>query len=158
MHTRFIAAMATALIVSGSPAAYAQSRNQGDGQASGNQNLSLNPNSGPTIQGNQPGASRSDQRAMLRRELRQAGFRNIRILDAAFLVQARNRNGDQVVMIINPPGSGGVSTTSNQVTTGSTGQDDSYGFNTPTRYGSPRYTPPDSIPQFGNMNNQNNPN
>lgn len=158
MHTKFLVAMATALIVSGSPAAYAQSRNPGDGQASGNQNLSQNWNSGPMMQGNQPGASRSGQRAMLRRELRQAGFQNIRILDATFLVQAQTRNGDQVVMMLNPPGSGGLSMTGNQVTTGSTGQDDSHGFNTPTRYGSPRYTPPDSIPQFGNMNNQNNPN
>jgi hypothetical protein len=26
--------------------------------------------------------------------------------------------------------------------------DRSYGFNTPTRYGSPQYTPPDAIPQM----------
>jgi hypothetical protein len=72
-------------------------------------------------------------------------------------VQAQTRNGDQVVMIVNPPGSGAMGMTGNQISTGSTGQDSS-GFNTPTRYGSPRYTPPDSIPQFGNMNNQNNQN
>jgi hypothetical protein len=154
MHTRYLAVVAATLIVSGSEAAYAQSSNQGYGQVPENQNLSQNSNSGPTIQGNQTGPSRAGQRTMLRQELRQAGFQNIRILDATFLVQAQTRNGDQVVMIVNPPGSGAMSMTGNQVSTGSTGQDPS-GFNTPTRYGSPRYTPPDSIPQFGNMNNQN---
>ncbi len=158
MHARSLAVMATALIVSGSAAAYAQSGNQGHGQAFGNQNLSQNPNAGPRMQGNQTGTSRAGQRSMLRQELRQAGFQNIRILDATFLVQAQTRNGDQVIMIVNPPGSGAMSMTGNQVSTGSTGQNSSNGFNTPTRYGSPRYTPPDSIPQFGNMNNQNDQN
>ncbi|MBJ6127084.1 hypothetical protein [Microvirga splendida] len=151
MQARSFAALTTALIVSASATAYAQSGNQGYGQVFGNQN----PSSGPMMQDDRAGTSRASQRAMLRQELRQAGFQNIRILDARFLVQAQTQNGDQIYMIVNPPGSGVMSMNQSESSTSSTGQN-SYGFNTPTRYGSPRYTPPDAIPQFGNLNKQNN--
>jgi hypothetical protein len=39
----------------------------------------------------------------LRRLLRQAGFQNVRIVDALFLVQARTPGGNQVLMAVNPP-------------------------------------------------------
>jgi hypothetical protein len=39
----------------------------------------------------------------IRKQLSQAGFEDIRILDTAFLVQARTRDGNPVVMMINPP-------------------------------------------------------
>lgn len=54
-------------------------------------------------QGQLQGQSRSNQRVLLRQELRQAGFQNIRILDAMFLVQARTGSGQQVIMVVNPP-------------------------------------------------------
>jgi hypothetical protein len=39
----------------------------------------------------------------LRRTLQHAGFQDIRIVDAAYLVQARTEDGDDVIMFINPP-------------------------------------------------------
>lgn len=41
--------------------------------------------------------------AEVRQQLSQAGFQDVRILDEAFLVQARTRDGHHVVMMINPP-------------------------------------------------------
>lgn len=39
----------------------------------------------------------------LRRTLQDAGFHDIRIIDAAYLVQAKTEHGHDVVMFINPP-------------------------------------------------------
>jgi hypothetical protein len=41
--------------------------------------------------------------AQLRGSLEKAGYKNIRIVDAAYVVQAVGPTGDQVVMYINPP-------------------------------------------------------
>ena len=40
---------------------------------------------------------------MLRDSLKKAGLQDIMILDSAYLVQAKNSDGDSVVMLINPP-------------------------------------------------------
>jgi hypothetical protein len=42
----------------------------------------------------------------LRQQLTKAGFSNVKILDAAYLVQARTEDGSDVMMMINPPTSG----------------------------------------------------
>ncbi|MBM1169997.1 hypothetical protein [Microvirga arabica] len=47
--------------------------------------------------------SRLNQRAALRHQLRQAGFQNIRILNATYLVQARIPDGRSVLMLVDPP-------------------------------------------------------
>ncbi len=39
----------------------------------------------------------------IRQQLSQAGFQDVRIVDEAFLVQARTRDGHHVMMMINPP-------------------------------------------------------
>lgn len=57
--------------------------------------------------------------AKLRESLEKAGFKDIAILDAAYLVHARNSDGDLIVMTINPPT---VATTS---TLGSSGESSS---------------------------------
>jgi hypothetical protein len=41
--------------------------------------------------------------AKLRESLEKAGFKDIQVLDAAYLVHARNSDGDLIVMTINPP-------------------------------------------------------
>ena len=57
----------------------------------------------------QNGASDSQQdwqamsQVQLRGSLEKAGYKNIRIVDAAYVVQAVGPTGDQVVMYINPP-------------------------------------------------------
>ncbi|MXQ11743.1 hypothetical protein [Microvirga makkahensis] len=90
--------------------------NQPDNQTQHNQTWppgSLSPESGRqnTVSQSQ-GQSRASKRALLRQERRQAGFRNIRILDAAFLVQARTGSGQQVIMVVNPPEQNGLTTSS----------------------------------------------
>jgi hypothetical protein len=45
----------------------------------------------------------------LRSSLEQAGFKQVTVLDAAYLVQAQSPNGEQVMMFINPPSTGGAS-------------------------------------------------
>ena len=86
-----------------SPAA----ENQPDNQTQYNRSWppgSLSPGTGSRSTADQSqGQGRASQRALLRQELRQAGFRNIRILDAAFLVRAGTGSGRQVIMIVNPP-------------------------------------------------------
>ncbi len=59
--------------------------------------------------GAQSGASGAQQewqamsQVQLRDSLEKAGYKNIRIVDAAYVVQAVGPTGDQVVMYINPP-------------------------------------------------------
>jgi hypothetical protein len=62
--------------------------------------------------GQSQGQSRASQRTLIRQELRQAGFQSIRILDAAFLVQASTGSGRQVIMVVNPPEQNGLTTSS----------------------------------------------
>ena len=69
----------------------------------------------------------------LRDLLEKAGFKDIRILDAAYLVHARNSDGDLIVMTINPPtiaaatGAGGTSSSGSSGDRSSEGM----GYNAP---------------------------
>ncbi|MCB4823572.1 hypothetical protein [Roseicella aerolata] len=57
-----------------------------------------------------PGGQRSQPQAMsqdkLRQQLTQAGFREVQILDAAYLVRAKTQDGNTVLMMIDPPPGG----------------------------------------------------
>lgn len=90
--------------------------NQPDNQTQYNRTWpagSLSPGAGnQNNPGQLQGQNRASQRTVLRQELRQAGFQNIRILDAAFLVQARTGSGQQVIMVINPPEQDSMTTSS----------------------------------------------
>lgn len=63
--------------------------------------------SGASSTRNGASGSQQDWQAMsqvqLRSSLEKAGYKNIRIVDAAYVVQAVGPTGDQVVMYINPP-------------------------------------------------------
>lgn len=63
--------------------------------------------SGASSTQNSASGSQQDWQAMsqvqLRGSLEKAGYKNIRIVDAAYVVQAVGPTGDQVVMYINPP-------------------------------------------------------
>ncbi|MDX2205289.1 MAG: hypothetical protein NW223_21255 [Hyphomicrobiaceae bacterium] len=83
------------------PAAMAQQSEQGK------QNVKAqNQNQGQ----NQP--AHSQQRAMtqdkLRKSLQDAGFKSVRVVDAAYLVQAQSEDGENVLMYINPPSTSGA--------------------------------------------------
>jgi hypothetical protein len=62
--------------------------------------MSARDRSGP---GQASPESRFSQRSSLREELREAGFHDIRILDAMFLVRATTPSGRQVTIVVNPP-------------------------------------------------------
>lgn len=49
------------------------------------------------------GGQAAGSRTSLRRQLRQLGFQNVRILDSAYLVEARTQDGRPVLMLIDPP-------------------------------------------------------
>ncbi len=59
----------------------------------------------------------------LRQQLTQAGFREVQILDAAYLVQAQTQDGQTVMMMIDPPHGGSQTSraTSGSRTSGSSG-------------------------------------
>ena len=101
MHGNLIAAALIGAALSAP--AFAQGSSGAPGsQAQGSQSQ------GSQTQGSQ-GQSRSEAQVMgqqqLRRQLEQAGFRDVQVLDAAYLVQARTQDGNTVFMMINPPGS-----------------------------------------------------
>jgi hypothetical protein len=62
--------------------------------------------------GSQNQSAQSQHMAMtqekLRKSLQDAGFKSIRVMDAAYLVQAQTQDGDNVLMYINPPSAGGA--------------------------------------------------
>lgn len=66
---------------------------------------------------NQSGVPKAMTQSQLRDSLEKAGFKNVTILDAAYLVQAQTSQGDSVMMTINPPSIAGA--TASQATTGS---------------------------------------
>jgi len=92
-----IAAFAAAMMLS--PAAFAQSGNQTkDHQGAEAQMSAANAQTG------HPGSQNSAlTQAQLDKALQQAGFKNIKILDSAYLVQAQTKDGQNVVMMVNPP-------------------------------------------------------
>ncbi|QLF68447.1 hypothetical protein FE840_002160 [Peteryoungia desertarenae] len=59
----------------------------------------------------QTGVGPMDQQK-LRDQLSQAGFSNVQILDASYLVQAQTQDGNQVLMVIDPPMRGAMGSTS----------------------------------------------
>ena len=97
MAPKLIAAAAALGVALAGPAfAQGQQGQQQQSQSSGQQR--------------QQGQSQSQQQAMgqerLRQQLTQAGFRDVQILDTAYLVQARTQDGSTVLMTINPPNQG----------------------------------------------------
>lgn len=71
----------------------------------------------------------------LRESLEKAGFKQIKILDAAYLVHARNSDGDMIVMTINPPTIAAATTMGGTTGSGSSSDKSSegMGYNDPNR-------------------------
>jgi hypothetical protein len=69
-------------------------------------------------------ASHAMTQQKLRSSLEQAGFKEVTIVDAAYLVQAKTSDGDEVLMTINPPMMGSntsANASGNSGTSGSSG-------------------------------------
>lgn len=108
MRSMILPAFAVAVLAA-SPA-LAQS-----GQQSGSQQNNKQATSQTTSQ-TQTSAMSQDA---LRKQLQQAGFKNIQVIDAAYLVQAQTQDGNTVFMTINPPPMSGSSSSSSQSGSGS---------------------------------------
>jgi hypothetical protein len=115
------AAIAAALAMAIAPAAAEQS---GTAQKSGTA-----PQAGATQSGTMQSNSSSTQaarpsaaaQAKLRDSLQQAGFKDIKIMDAAYLVHARTTDGNFAVMYIDPPSAAAGTTGSSSGAAGSNG-------------------------------------
>jgi hypothetical protein len=104
-RTAFAAALGLAL----AGPAFAQS-NQGtpsQGTPSQAQHAPGQQVQGGTASQSNSGQQRSQAQVMsqdkIRQQLAQAGFQDVRILDAAYLVQAKTQEGNTVLMMIDPP-------------------------------------------------------
>lgn len=87
---------AVALLTAGP--ALAQQQQQGQQAQQGQQMQQAQP--GGQEQPTREQVMRSQQQ--MEQTLREAGFQNIRVLDAAYLVQARTQQGETVVLVVNP--------------------------------------------------------
>ncbi len=109
MHNGLFATTLTAMLIT-APALVAQAQAPTTGgsapSSSGASGTSSGTSSGPGHSGQaRPTAMTQDK---LRQTLQQAGFQNVQILDASYLVQAKTKDGDPVVMIVNPPAMSGM--------------------------------------------------
>jgi hypothetical protein len=133
MHGKMIAAALIGAALSAP--AFAQGSGTPGSQAQGNQSSQSqgSQSQGAQAQGSQ-GQSRTSSpvvgQQQLRRQLEQAGFREVQVLDASYLVRARTQDGNSVFMIINPPdgrmqgagmGAGRPSSATSGSSTGNTG-------------------------------------
>jgi hypothetical protein len=123
----FPIAALTAAALFAAPAIAQQSGNQGGGQQSSQQpKTQAAAGQGQQQSGSQQSAQMQAMgRDKLRSTLEKAGFSSIEVLDAAYLVNAKSPDGNQVMMFINPPAvrasadasSGGDQSGSGQTTT-----------------------------------------
>jgi len=108
MRAVLIPAAVSAVLLA-APAFAAQPGGQAAQGSGGQQAQAGAPGAKGGTSGAQNGASGAQQewqamsQAQLRDSLEKAGYKNIRIVDAAYVVQAVGPTGDQVVMYINPP-------------------------------------------------------
>lgn len=118
MYARTVTVACAALLLTASglsaqtsPSPSAQPGTPGASQP-GSPGASGSPSASPGSAGQNRSPAMSQDR--LRQVLGQAGFQNVRILDAAYLVQAQTREGDTVMMVINPPSGAPATTGSTQ--------------------------------------------
>lgn len=93
------------------------------GSSNQGQSTSQQAQNGDSSQQSQRGGANTGRptamtQSALKNTLEKAGFKDIQILDAAYLVHARNSDGDVIIMTINPPS---LASTASQGGTGSTG-------------------------------------
>ncbi len=86
--------LAVAGLMAGSATAFAQTQQGSSSAQSGTSQTQQQSATKP------PSAMTQDR---LKQVLTQAGFQNVQIVDASYLVQARTKEGDSVLMLINPP-------------------------------------------------------
>lgn len=99
MRKTTLALLSATLLATGATFAGAQDRMGTDRTQQGYGQLPGGPTFGDATQAQVP---RSEQRAALRRQLRQEGFRDIQISDAVFFVQALTPDGRIVMMAVSP--------------------------------------------------------
>ena len=98
----FALAIISAVAIAGT--SYAQSpTNQGNGNPAGSNFGNQGQYQGQNQQGqNQQGQNVQAMQRQFRTDLEQAGFTDIRIMPESFLVRAKDKKGNPVMMVINP--------------------------------------------------------
>jgi len=103
-----------------------------------------------------PSSSQSQAAAeQIRQDLQSAGFTDVKVVAESFVVQAKSKNGDPVVMTIGPHGmsifeamdTNGSGSSSSSGTTGSAGSSQSSGSNSNSANETPGSSPPGSRQQ-----------
>jgi hypothetical protein len=140
MHTRYAHILPAIAAVFGLALAGPALGQSGQGGASGS-----NPGAGQPQASSQPQASQGASRSaagqatgqqQLRQQLTQAGFRDVQVVDTAYLVQARTSEGNTVIMMVNPPGSGMQTSSPSGAPTGGSGSSGPMGSSSGSGQGS----------------------
>jgi hypothetical protein len=111
-----------------SSAAFAQGTNVQPGSSNSQTNSQVNnPSSAAQPQGQQQGQQQTTAQIanQIRKNLQQAGFKNIKLMPSSFIVRAEDQNNNPVMMVINPDSVTAVSAVSEsaQNTTGQASHD-----------------------------------
>jgi hypothetical protein len=115
--------LAVATIASTLLAASAMAQTSNDSSSSGNASTT-GTSTDATAGSSQSGSGSAMAQDKVRQQLTDAGFKQVEILDASYLVRAQTEDGNTVLMVIDPPiGSTGSSTGSGTGTTSGSGTD-----------------------------------
>lgn len=96
MRTMLLSTSLVAAMAIGSTAALAQSQQSGQSGTSGSSSSQSTQAASSAV----PKAMTQDK---VRQVMRDAGFTDVKILDASYLVQASTKDGDQILVVLNPP-------------------------------------------------------
>ena len=128
MHkTLFVSALTLAL--AGSGTAFAQST---PGAANPSPPVAANPSS-PVAAKSQKADRSAPTIENLTQDLQKAGFSDVKVLEDAFLVQAKTKDGNPIIMTIGPSGMSAMEMSKSTQTTGQTHSDSSPAASAPAK-------------------------
>lgn len=116
MQNKFVMISAAAILAIGSTSAFAQS--QPSGQSGTTSSSPSSASSASSTLGSVPKAMSQDK---VRQVMKDAGFSNVQILDATYLVRAQTKDGDHILVVLNPPVMGNAPATTGSTSSGATG-------------------------------------
>lgn len=104
MSSKFIAAAVLGLALAGPALAQSSQSSQGGSGSSSSGSSSSGQQAQSSGQQRQQGQSQIPSQERIRQQLSQAGFQNVQVLDASYLVRARTQSGETVLMVIDAAG------------------------------------------------------
>jgi len=119
-NTLFVSTLAFALAVSGT--AFAQSTTS-----------ATNPPSPDTAKQQNSGQKSILTIDKVTQDLQKAGFSDVKVLEDAFLIQAKTKDGNPIIMTVGPNGVSAMEMSRSTQTTGQTGSDNSPSASAPAK-------------------------